>query len=44
VDTGSLVVVLGVVVLALGISLIRRGSSGAANDPGSPDEDVDLDE
>lgn len=43
-DTGSIVVVLGAVVIALGISLIRRGSSGAANDPGSSDEDVELDD
>lgn len=38
-DTGSVVVVLGAVVVALGISLMRRGSEGAANDPGSPDDD-----
>lgn len=42
-DTGSIVVVLGAVVVALGIGLMRKGSEGAANDPGSPDDEAESD-
>ncbi len=38
-DTGSVVVVLGVLLLVLGLSLMRRGSSGAeAESPDDPEE------
>lgn len=35
-DTGSLIVVLGVIVLIMGVSLMRKGSKGAEQEP--PDQ------
>lgn len=44
-DTGSLVVVLALVVVIFGISLIRRGSRGAEQEPSdSSGADSDVDE
>jgi hypothetical protein len=40
-DTGSFVVVLGVIVLILGLALMRRGSRGAEEQPSEYDLDDD---
>lgn len=44
-DTGSLVVILALVVVIFGISLIRRGSRGAEQEqPDTSEADSDVDE
>ena len=40
-DAGSVIVVLGVVVVILGLSLMRRGTRGAEEQPPENDHDDD---